>query len=141
MNFCCAERKIKMSPPVLSEECELDPDGKYFSKLTTILYISCCYTNTDDIRNEFNTRDIGHTSSVVRKAAHEMVDYFHSSGDGIAYIKNEIVKMIMKIPRVASTEYVSRDVAEYITPYIFNQLLNQYENNIRNFNLQETDLE
>ena len=139
MNFVVAERKIKMSPPPTITDWEQKAD-ECFSNITTILYISCCYTNRDNIRREFNTRDIGHTSSVVREAAYRIVDFFHSSADGMYFIKNEIVDIIMKIPRVASNEKVSRDIATYITPYIFNQLLSQYNDNIRNFNLQETDL-
>jgi len=129
-----------MSPPQQNIDWEQKAD-ECFGNITTILYISCCYTNRDNIRNEFNTRDIGHTSSVVRDAAHKIVDFFHSSADGFVYINNEIVEIIMRIPRVSSTEYVSRDIATYITPYIFNQLLSQYNDNIRNFNKQETDLE
>ena len=122
MNFVSAERKNKMSPPPTITDWEQKAD-ECFSNITTILYISCCYTNRDNIRREFNTRDIGHTSSVVREAAYRIVDFFHSSADGMNFIKNEIV-----------------DIATYITPYIFNQLLSQYNDNIRNFNLQETDL-
>ena len=130
-----------MSPPQLNEESILDPDGECFSKLTTILYISCCYTNTEDIKREFNTRDIGHTSSVVRTAAHEMVDFFHHAM-GKKYINDTILEMIMKIPRVASNESVSREVAVYIKPYIINQLGLQYKNsNHHDYLMEFTDLE
>jgi hypothetical protein len=128
-----------MSPPTITDWKQ--KADECFSNITTILYISCCYTNTDDIRHHFNTRNIGHTSSVVREAAHKIVDFFHCSGDGINYINNEIMEIIMKIPRVASNEYVSQDIATYIIPYIVNQLLSQYNDNISNFNLQETHLE
>ena len=70
-----------------------------------------------------------------------MVDFFHHAM-GKKYINDTILEMIMKIPRVASNESVSREVAVYIKPYIINQLGLQYKNsNHHDYLMEFTDLE
>ena len=129
-----------MSPPITNDSIVLDPDGKVFSELTTLLYISCCYTDINDIRDHYNNRECGHTSSVVREATHKIVDFFHCEVSK-NYINKTILEMIMGIRKVCSNETISIEVAMYIKPYIINRLCSQYKNQSHfTYLLAETDL-
>ena len=102
-----------MSPP-------MSDDAMYaFSNITTILYLACCYTDKALLKNDFNERDVSHTSSVVREAAHQMRECFLNS----SYLDNSIMGIILCLPIVGdNTNTVSFEIAEYITPYVYNQL-------------------
>jgi hypothetical protein len=118
--------------------------AKCFGNITTILYISCCFDKIEDIRYHFNNRDMGHTSSVVRASAHEMVDYFQNAVNvnmSRFDTTNGIINIITNIPKVGmSNEYIPNNVAMYIKPYIINQLFSIC-NGKSDMIVENTDLE
>ena len=90
-----------------------------FSNITTILYVACCYTNKILLRKDFNEREFADSSSVVRKATHEMMTCFFNS----SYLEDSIIGIILTLPMVGdTTNTVTPEIAEYITPYVYNQL-------------------
>ena len=113
---------------------------KCFTNVSSIVFLSCCQSNINVIRDVFNSRETPHTSSVARESTHQLFDFFHTSADGLDYILNEIKDMLMKVPLCPSNGCnIPEHVAEYITPYIINQIMGIYKT--QRFVLQDTDLQ
>lgn len=96
-----------------------DDEAYAFSNIKVILYLACCYTDKALLKNDFNERDAVEFSSVAREATHEMMTCFFNS----SYLDNSIMGIILGLPMVGdNTNTVSFEIAEYITPYVYNQL-------------------
>ena len=123
-----------MSPPPSNPEIEEEMKCVVFGEMTTLLWFACIYNPADPIttikeiykENEEDEYGMGHTSSVCREVAHELIDMWGAVQDSRLFgdMLGHLLCNLSFTPRAGGQgEPIGEDVAKEIVPFLMNRII------------------